>query len=159
MMYLAELNIARLKAPIDHPDTADFADNLDRINALAERMDGFVWRHVDDSGNATNTRIGDDPDVIVNMSVWRDVTTLEAFVWGTLHRQFYQRRDEWFKSLGGMGFVMWWVPLTHRPTLTEAAERLTHLETHGSSDHAFDWAYLKDATRWRDMRCAPLAAE
>ena len=158
-MYLAEVNIARLKAPLDHPDTAEFANNLERVNGLAERMDGFIWRHIDESGNATDTRIDEDPNVIVNLSVWRDVTALESFVWGTLHRQFYQKRDAWFKSLGSMGFAMWWVDPDHRPSVTEAAERLAHLNQHGDTDHAFGWAHMQDATRWQGMRCAPLAAE
>ena len=158
-MYLAEVNIARLKAPLDHPDTAEFANNLERVNGLAERMEGFIWRHIDESGNATDTRIDEDPNVIVNLSVWRDVTALESFVWGTLHRQFYQKRDAWFKSLGSMGFAMWWGAPDHRPSVAEAAERLAHLNQHGDTDHAFGWAHLQDATRWQDLRCAPLAAE
>ena len=42
--HLAQINIGTLKAPMDAPETAGFADNLDRINALAEDQPGFVWR-------------------------------------------------------------------------------------------------------------------
>jgi hypothetical protein len=41
---LAQLNIGRIKGPMDSPIMADFAANLERINALAERTPGFVWR-------------------------------------------------------------------------------------------------------------------
>jgi hypothetical protein len=40
--HIAELNVARLKAPLDSPELKDFVDNLDRINALAESSEGFA---------------------------------------------------------------------------------------------------------------------
>ncbi len=59
---LAQLNIATLRAPLDSPELKDFVDNLDRINALAEQSDGFVWRWDEsydlDGGAAAN---GSDP--------------------------------------------------------------------------------------------------
>ena len=39
--HLAELNIARLKYPTSDSRLADFMNNLDRINGLAEAMDGL----------------------------------------------------------------------------------------------------------------------
>ncbi|MEM9797182.1 MAG: DUF3291 domain-containing protein [Pseudomonadota bacterium] len=152
---LAEVNIARLKAPIDSPVVADFANALDHVNGLAERVDGFVWRHVDESGNATDTQVDADPLVIFNMSVWRDGTALETFVWGTLHARFYARRDEWFDAFGSMHFAMWWVPPGHRPTVSEAMERLASLDQNGPGPQAFGWAQLPQATRWRTARCEP----
>ena len=41
---LVQLNIAKMKYPIDSPDLTEFVDNLDNINAHAERSPGFVWR-------------------------------------------------------------------------------------------------------------------
>ncbi|GIT91530.1 hypothetical protein JANAI62_19870 [Jannaschia pagri] len=152
---LAEVNIARLKAPIDSPIVAEFAGALDRINGLAERMDGFVWRHIDEGGNATQTQPTEDPRVIYNASVWRDGPALETFVWGTLHARFYERRAEWFDALGSMHFAMWWVPPGHRPDPAEAMERLAALERDGPGAQAFGWADLPGATRWRTARCVP----
>ncbi|HEY2402890.1 MAG TPA: DUF3291 domain-containing protein, partial [Steroidobacteraceae bacterium] len=72
---LAQLNIGKLTGPLDSPPLADFVANLDRINALAEASEGFVWRLQTAEGDATALRpLGDD--TIVNMSVWRDVTSL-----------------------------------------------------------------------------------
>lgn len=156
---LAEVNVARLLAPLDDPKIADFTNNLDRVNRLAERMDGFVWRHVDETGNATDTQIDADPNVIYNCSVWASAETLERFVWGTLHTRFYERRTEWFRALGSMHFAMWWVPEGHRPTPEESIAKLAHLEAYGPSDKAFGWAELPGATMWRTHRCTPLAAE
>jgi hypothetical protein len=50
---LAQLNIGIIKGPMDSPVMADFAANLDRINALAERSPGFVWRLKTEEGDAT----------------------------------------------------------------------------------------------------------
>lgn len=43
-MPIAQLNIAQPLAPIDSPDLKDFADNIERINTLAEASEGFIWR-------------------------------------------------------------------------------------------------------------------
>ena len=160
--HLAELNVGRLLAPTDDPRVADFMNNLDRINGLGKRMPGFVWM-MEGSGEPgtgnTENAIGGDPQSVANLTLWEDGATLEKFVWGTVHKQFYERRAEWFEVLGEMHFVMWWVPAGHRPTLDEALERLDHLRTRGPSDHAFGWDHLKDATMWQSHGCAPVAAE
>ncbi len=57
---LAQVNIGRLRAPIDHPMIKDFADNLDPINALAEASPGFVWRLTGEGNNATDLQPFDD---------------------------------------------------------------------------------------------------
>jgi hypothetical protein len=48
---------------------ADFTNNLALVNDIAERSPGFIWRYVDESGNATDTRPHADARVIVNFSV------------------------------------------------------------------------------------------
>ena len=159
--HLAELNIGRLVAETDDPRVAEFMSNLDRINGLGKRMPGFVWM-MEGSGEPgtgnTDTKLDGDPRFVANLTVWESVETLEDFVWNTVHRQFYERRQEWFEVLGKMHFVMWRVPAGHRPTIDEAMARLAHKETHGDSDHAFGWSYLRDATHWRAHQCA-VAAE
>ena len=51
--HLAQINIAKMLAPIDHPLMADFVANLDAINSIAEKSPGFVWRLKGDDNNAT----------------------------------------------------------------------------------------------------------
>ena len=34
----------------------------------------------------------------VNLSVWESVEALERFVWATVHKQFYNRKGEWFEK-------------------------------------------------------------
>ncbi|MGL4438902.1 MAG: DUF3291 domain-containing protein [Bosea sp. (in: a-proteobacteria)] len=154
--HLAELNIGRLVAATDDQRVKDFMGALDAINGLGKRMPGFVWM-MEGSGEPgtgnTETKIEGDPLFVSNMTVWESVETLENFVWNTVHRKFYERRAEWFEVLGGMHFVMWWVPAGHRPTLDEALARLKWLETHGDSDHAFGWKYLQQAVLWKTRAC------
>jgi hypothetical protein len=71
--HLAELNIGRIKYDLDDPRMADFTNNLGLVNGLAERSPGFVWRYIDDSGNATNTRPYAEARIIVNVSMWESV--------------------------------------------------------------------------------------
>jgi Domain of unknown function (DUF3291) len=119
--HLAQLNIGRLRYEIGDPRMAEFVDNLARVNAIADRAEGFVWRLQDASGNATAYRpYGGDPRMAINMSVWEDVAALERYVWQTVHKRIYGRRHEWFEKLDGSYFVMWWVPAGHIPTVEEA---------------------------------------
>ncbi|SMX34112.1 DUF3291 domain-containing protein [Actibacterium lipolyticum] len=160
--HLAELNVGRLIAPTDDPRVAEFMGALDRINGLGKRMPGFVWM-MEGSGEPgtgnTDNKIGNDAQFVSNLTVWEDVVSLESFVWNTVHRTFYERRAEWFQVLGKMHFVMWWVPEGHEPTLDEALGRLDHLRTHGASDDAFGWEYLKEAQSWKTHGCTQVAAE
>ncbi len=136
------------------PRVADFFANLDRVNAAAERMPGFIWRLKDEGGNATQIHAFDDPHILVNMSVWEGVDAFEAFVWRTVHLQFYRRRIEWFDPASGPHFAMWWVPEGHRPSPQEGRERLDYLAAHGPSDYAFGWESLNQDNMWMRARCA-----
>jgi len=133
---LAQLNIARLKAPLDSPELKDFVDNLDRINALAETSPGFVWRLKGEGNDATELRpMGED--VIVNMSVWRDVESLKNYVYRTPHVEILKRKREWFTRMAEAHMALWWVPQGHQPTLAEAAIKLAVLREKGPSPAAF----------------------
>jgi hypothetical protein len=153
-MHLAELNIARLRYPQGDPRAAAFFDAIDQVNAIADRMPGFVWRLKDEGGDALAFRLTPDPNLIANLSVWESPEAFEAFVWGTVHAKFYRRRADWFEPIGSPHLVMWWVPEGHRPTLEEAGDRLTHLARHGGSDIAFGWERLPSVQRWKTARCA-----
>jgi hypothetical protein len=150
--HLAQFNVARIRYPLDDPRMAEFVDNVALVNGLAEQIDGFIWRLQDHSGNAMGMTVYDDPRMLPNLTVWRDVEALERFVWQTLHRRFYGRRQQWFEPIE-TPLVMWWVPEGHRPTLAEGVARLDHLRMHGPSDQAFGWAELSTARRWKTARC------
>ncbi len=133
---LAQLNIARLKAPLDSPLLTDFVANLDRINTLAERSPGFVWRLQTDDGDATALRpFGDD--YIVNLSVWDDLQSLHDYVYRSAHIEVMRRKKEWFDNMHEAYLVLWWVRKGQLPTTDDAKERLDALREHGPTARAF----------------------
>ncbi|VXB77023.1 conserved hypothetical protein [Pseudomonas sp. 8BK] len=135
---LAQLNIATMKEPLESPSMADFVANLERINALAEASSGYIWRLQDEAGDATAFRpFGDN--VLVNLSVWRDVQALSDYVYKSAHTEMLKRRQEWFRKVDAAHMVLWWVPAGHRPSVQEAAERLTLLREQGASAQAFSF--------------------
>lgn len=135
---LAQLNIGVMKEPLDSPGMADFVANLDRINALADGSPGFVWRLKTEDGDATALRpLGEN--VLVNMSVWKDVASLNEYVYRTAHVEIMRRRKEWFERMRAAHFVLWWVPRGHRPTVVQASERLELLRADGPTERAFNF--------------------
>ncbi len=139
---LAQVNVARLAAPLDDPRLIDFVTGLDRVNAAADRAPGFVWRLQTEDGNATAIQAfawdtAGSSGVIVNMSVWTDIEHLAAFVFGAMHRQVLRRRREWFEPMKEAFTACWWVPAGARPTTDDAEDRVRHLRRHGPTPGAF----------------------
>ena len=135
--HLAQINIARLVAPIDDPRIADFVGQLDEINALAEKSPGFVWRLKSDSNNATDVVYNEDPFVIVNMSVWESVEALRDYTYTSKHIEVFRRRAEWFEKHAKPHYCLWWIPAGHVPTVAEARERLDHYQQNGATQNSF----------------------
>lgn len=134
--HLAQLNIAKLLAPLDSPLLADFVANLERINAIADQSPGFVWRLQGDSGDATEFDYF-GPEVIVNLTVWQDIESLRNYVYHSAHIEVLRRKKEWFSKMSEAHMVMWWIPAGHHPSLEEAAEKLKHLQHFGATPAAF----------------------
>jgi len=134
---LAQLNVGIIKGPMDSPLMADFAASLARINAVADRSPGFIWRLQTDDGDATAIRPFEDEKLLVNMSVWRDVESLQQYVYSTAHVELLRRRREWFESMNTAFLVLWWVPAGHRPSIAEAIEKLEVLRANGPTAAAF----------------------
>lgn len=159
--HLAEFNIGTLRYDWDDPRVADFADNIDRVNSIAARSPGFVWRLSDEDMEAAQQDaagvLGGNPRTASTLSIWRDVASLEQFVWNTVHKQFYDRKAEWYDPDQGLRLVMWWVPQGHHPTIVEAKQRLDHLAAHGDSDTAFGWRHLSQARMWQHKQCEAAA--
>jgi hypothetical protein len=135
-MPLAQVNIARMRAPLESETMAGFVARLDEINALADRSPGFVWR-LQEGENATSLRPFDDDRILVNMSVWASLEDLRAYVYDSAHREVLRQRQSWFTRFEGAYAALWWVPAGHVPTVEEAKERLLHLERHGPTPWAF----------------------
>ena len=143
MSYLlAQVNIGRLRAPIDSPVLADFVAALDPVNAAADAAPGFVWRLQTEDGNATAVRAfewdaGDSAGVIINMSVWESVEALADFVYSPGHRRVLRRRREWFEQMREAYTALWWIPAGTIPTVAQAERKVRHLRAHGPTPQAF----------------------
>ena len=135
--HLAQVNIGRVRAALDDPIMKGFKDQLDPINALADRSPGFVWRLQTEDGNAMAIRPYDDERMAINMSVWESLDALQQFVYKSTHVAPLKDRKQWFEPMDGPILALWWIPAGHIPTVTEAQERLAHLKQHGPTPHAF----------------------
>ena len=135
--HIAQINVARVRAPIDSPELAEFVAALEPVNALADGTPGFVWRLQTEDGDATAIRPFDDDTILVNMSVWESVEALDAFVYRSDHRDYLRRRREWFERVEGPVVALWWVEAGDIPTVAEAKERLEVLDNRGPTPEAF----------------------
>jgi hypothetical protein len=134
---LAQVNIARMKEPLESPLLADFVSRLAEINALADGSEGFVWRLQTAEGDNTYLRPYDDDRILFNLSVWETVDALKQYVYRTAHAELLRDRRKWFEHFAGVYAALWWVPAGHIPGVDEAKRRLAHLEEHGPSQFAF----------------------
>jgi hypothetical protein len=140
-MHLAQLNVGRLKAPMDDPMIDDFRVNLEPINALAESSPGYVWRLQDGSGNATGIKpFGDDLE-IVNLTVWKSIEALADFTYRSGHVDFLRRRREFFDAATQPILCLWWIAEGTVPTVEDAISRLEHLREHGPTPTAFTFRH------------------
>ena len=141
-MHVAHLNTARALAPFDDVAMAGFVERIAHVNATADAAPGFVWRLDDDQDDAATTpMLFGDSMLLVNISVWTDVRSLSAWVYGdAAHLEVMRRRREWFESDDPAAYgstVCWWVVEGHRPSVAEAERALVHLRNHGPSETAF----------------------
>jgi len=140
--HLAQINIARMLAPIDDPIMAEFVAQLPPINALADQSPGFVWRLQSESGDATSIRVYDDDFIIVNLTVWESVDALREYVYKSAHQGVLRDRKRWFEKFGGPSYALWWVPAGHLPSTQEGKGRLEYLREHGDTAYAFSFKHV-----------------
>ena len=141
---LAQLNVAFAVADMESAVMHGFVSRLDEINALAEQSPGFIWRLKDESGNATSIRAFDDPDLLLNMSMWKDVASLRYFVYKSAHVELLRNKKNWFKQPSENYQVLWWVLEGSIPTFSQAGEKLAKIKKHGPTEDAFDFSKVFD---------------
>ena len=143
-MHLAQVNIAWLHAPMDDPEMAGLANRVDELNLLAETSKGFVWRlpgsQVDHQGLEPFSE--DFPGfrrdrLFYNLSVWESVQDLHAYTYASDHTEMLNARKQWLDHVEGTSMALWWIPIGHRPTITESAERLRAIRKLGPTSYAF----------------------
>lgn len=136
--HLAQVNIGRFRAPIDHSIMDGFRTRLDPINAIADATPGFVWRLQTEDGNATAIRPYENDELMaINMSVWESLEALQQYVYRSEHVDVLRGRKQWFEPIEGPILALWWIPAGEIPTVADARERLRHLKEHGPTPHAF----------------------
>ncbi|MAK65349.1 MAG: hypothetical protein CMF75_11520 [Maricaulis sp.] len=141
--HLAQINVAYARYDIEDPRFQPFVDLLDPVNAMAERMPGFIWRNAEPEPPGTLEAAGlGDPRLLVNMSVWMDIDSLAMFVFKTAHLKVMNRRAEWFRSVDAPTMALWWVKAGHVPTPQEAADKLDALARTGATPEAFTFHSL-----------------
>ncbi|MDD7965698.1 DUF3291 domain-containing protein [Actinomycetospora lemnae] len=136
-MQLAQVNVARLRHPVDDPRLAGFLAVVDRVNRLADVTPGFVWRDPEAHRGLHRPPDGAEPLTVVNLSVWEDDEALHRFVYRGPHGQLVRRQREWLLPSSGPPTALWWVRDGERPTPDAALARLAHLRRHGPTPRAF----------------------
>src|SRR5437899_10279032 len=129
--HLAQVNVARMLAPLTDPVMAGFVARIAEINQTAESSPGFVWRLIGDANPF------DDDRVLFNLSVWESPEALRQFVYRTSHKELLAAKEQWFQRFDGPYMALWWLPAGEIPAPAEARLRLQHLQEHGDSPYAF----------------------
>ncbi|MBM7059238.1 DUF3291 domain-containing protein [Pseudomonas sp. UL073] len=138
--HLAQINIAKARELLDHPLLSGFVAQLDTINALAERSPGFVWRLQTEEGDATSIQAFDDPQIIVNMSLWTSFEALKDYVYSGDHLAVLRQRASWMEKLATPSLALWWLPAGTLPSVDDGKRALRLLAEQGPSAAAFTFA-------------------
>ena len=136
--HLAQVNIAKQLAPMDDPIMQDFVNNLDKINAIADLADGFVWR-LQDEDKELGAKVFQDDALLINMSVWENLESLFNYTYNSGHIEVFKRKKEWFSKMKMMHMAFWYVPEGYEPTFQDAKDRLDYLNKHGDTPFAFSF--------------------
>jgi hypothetical protein len=145
-LVLAQMNYARLVAPMDEPRMKEFQLALEPVNILAKTSPGFVWSYDndDEAEHMAVDLLREDPLLMPQLSLWKDMASLRHFVFKSGHGMYFKRKKEWFTAPPSPYSVCWWHDLTANefrpPSLKESFERCSYLQEFGPTEHAFDFA-------------------
>ncbi|MEM1159866.1 MAG: DUF3291 domain-containing protein [Pseudomonadota bacterium] len=135
-MPFAQFNIALARWDLDDPRMKEFMDMVPKMNAIAARSPGYVWRLEDEAGPDAPT-FPEGRRMTFTLSVWESVEELRHFTWNTLHKRFRLRTAEWFVPLGRPYLAIWPIATGHRPNGAEALDMLDRLTRQGPSKTVF----------------------
>jgi heme-degrading monooxygenase HmoA len=135
--HLAQMNTARLRAPLEDPSMAEFVEGVPLMNDLADRSPGFIWRLTGENGDGTIWAPA-DPSTIFTLSVWESLEHLRAYVYQSAHLNYLRSRRDWFVPHEHHdALVLWWIPAGRRPTLRQGISRLGRLRAGTPTPEAF----------------------
>lgn len=135
--HIAQANIARMRASQDDPLMTGFVERIEPLNALADSAPGFVWRFKEEDGDVTAAEVFGDDRILFNLSVWKSIEALEAYVYQSGHVSAVQKRARWFERWSKPPLVLWWIDSGHIPNVMEARQRFERLWRDGPSRQAF----------------------
>ncbi|OEK08383.1 hypothetical protein A8C32_02725 [Flavivirga aquatica] len=136
--YLTQVNVAKRLAPMDDPIMQDFVNNLDRINAIADDSEGFIWR-LKDEVKEEAVQVFKDDELIINMSTWENLEALFNYTYKSGHIEVFKRKKEWFSKIKMMHMAFWYVPKGYEPTFQDAKDRLDYINKYGDTPYAFSF--------------------
>lgn len=146
--HIAHFNWATLLAPVGDDKVAGFVNAVPKVNALAERSPGFVWRSGTEAELAAEAGwpmfVGNDR-LIASFSVWESPEALRDYVYRTVHGAFFRRAEEWFAPEESRGHALWRVPAGHIPSIEEARANIEALQRDGPTEAVFTFAQMPPA--------------
>ena len=142
--HLAQANIAWMHGARQDSVMSGLASRVDEINRLAEESPGFVWRLPGSQATpeALEPFEGDFPGFhrdrfFYNMSVWESLEDLRNYTFFSTHAELLNERHQWVDSIVGASVALWWIPIGHRPSIAESADRLRSVRRNGPTPFAF----------------------
>ena len=139
---LAQINFARLRAPLSDPRMERFVTLLRSVNTLAEASPGFVWRMDEQSAAASGDRLFPHlppGTTLINLSVWKSVGALQRYANLGKDGGIMNTRQSFFNRFEGSWVALWWVPEGHFPEVAAGWARLQHLRLHQPTPYAFNF--------------------
>src|SRR5581483_11172581 len=79
------------------------------------------------------------------LSLWQDLSSVQAFAYSGAHLEALQKRKEWFRAPQWPTYAAWWVGDDEKPTWDDAMKRVEHLHDHGPTAFAFTFKQPFDA--------------
>ena len=136
---LAQVNIAKVLAPMDDFIMKGFVDNLYAIYQIADTHQGFVSRINNEEYTTELRDTFPDESFIVNISVWKDLVALSGFTYKSGHIEIFKRKKEWFNKIQMKYMGCWYIPEGHVPTHQEAKHRLNYVNKHICTPYPFSF--------------------
>lgn len=145
--WLALYTFAQFKTRADEPVNDPFFSSEPGIWAAMERSDGFIARagYEDEAGTElwgdqvfpkywSDTGDGWAPSTI---SLWQDLESALAAVYRGAHGKILRLGPLFHDAIDYPPYVLWWVPVGHKPDWAEAVEHLERLGDDGPTAAAF----------------------
>lgn len=155
MHKLAFLTVGVLHDQVGTPRAQGFVDRIPSVYTAADYSDGFNSRSIRDVNTWKHSwgevvppncyqQCRDELRFAMTLSLWTDLESVAAFAYHGPHAEALSNRREWFAANNLPVYVAWWVSTDHAVDWLEAAERLDHLHTNGSTAFAFNFSQPYD---------------